>query len=90
VINIITKLKIQNLEFQKNFPAKNSPKRFVMAYRELSKAEKVARWFNQRRIGTAMLHKKSIRWFQKKTGLSNYQIQWLAFAEGVIITIIIL
>lgn len=90
MINIITKLEIQNLEFQKNFPAKNSPKRFVMAYRELSKAEKVARWFNQRRIGTAMLHKKSIRWFQKKTGLSNYQIQWLAFAEGVIITIIIL
>tara|TARA_B100001079_G_scaffold246069_1_gene234417 strand:- start:143 stop:415 length:273 start_codon:yes stop_codon:yes gene_type:complete len=90
VINRNTKLKFENLHFQKNFPAKNSPEKFIMAYRELSKAEKVARWFNQRRIGTAMLHKKSIRWFQKKTGLSNYQIQWLSFAEGVIITIIIL
>ncbi len=61
-----------------------------MAYRELSRFEKVARWFNQRRIGTAMLHKRSIRWFQKTTGLSNYQIQWACFLEGVILTGIVL
>ena len=38
----------------------------------------------------AMFHKKIIKKFQKKFNLTNYQVVWLSFAEGVIIGIIFL
>ena len=34
-------------------------------------------------------HKKLIAWYQKKLSLSDYQLLWLVFFKGVIVTIII-
>ena len=34
-------------------------------------------------------HKRSITWFQKKTGVSDYWLLWLAFFEGIVLTLII-
>ena len=39
---------------------------------------------------TAMFHKKVIRKIQKKYDLSNYQLQWIAFAKGILLGLIIL
>jgi len=39
---------------------------------------------------TAMWHKRVIRGVQQKYDLSNYQLQWIAFAKGLIIGLIIL
>ena len=39
---------------------------------------------------TAMFHKKVIRKIQKKYDLSNYQLQWIAFAKGLLLGLIIL
>ena len=38
----------------------------------------------------AMAHKRLIRKIQKKYDLSNYQLQWIAFAKGLILGLIIL
>ncbi len=34
-------------------------------------------------------HKKFIAWYQEKLSLSNYQLLWLVFFKGVVITIVI-
>ena len=39
---------------------------------------------------TAMFHKRFIRKIQKKYDLSNYQLQWIAFAKGILLGLIIL
>ena len=39
---------------------------------------------------TAMFHKRVIRKIQKKYDLSNYQLQWIAFAKGLLLGLIIL
>ena len=35
-------------------------------------------------------HKKLIRWYQEKTGQTDYQLLWTSFIKGLIIGIIIL
>ena len=35
-------------------------------------------------------HKTLINWYQKKFKLSNYQLLWLVFFKGVLMTIIFL
>ena len=35
-------------------------------------------------------HKRFINWYQRKFNLSDYQLLWLVFFKGVILTIIIL
>ena len=35
-------------------------------------------------------HKKVIRWWQDKTGMSDYQLLWASFIKGLIIGLIIL
>lgn len=48
-------------------------------------------WHVEKKLDdTAMFHKKIIRKFQKKYDLSNYQLQWIAFAKGILIGLIIL
>tara|TARA_Y100000768_G_scaffold324817_1_gene261626 strand:- start:1232 stop:1381 length:150 start_codon:yes stop_codon:yes gene_type:complete len=43
------------------------------------KENKVSRW-----------HKSKIKWFQEKTGLTDYQLMWASFAKGLIIGLLIL
>tara|TARA_R110002050_G_scaffold149032_4_gene275408 strand:+ start:183 stop:332 length:150 start_codon:yes stop_codon:yes gene_type:complete len=35
-------------------------------------------------------HKNSIKWFQDKTGVTDYQLLWATFLKGVIIAVILL
>ncbi len=35
-------------------------------------------------------HKSFIAWFQRKTGISNYGMIWIAFLEGIIISLILM
>jgi len=35
-------------------------------------------------------HKNLIRWWQDKTGMTDYQTLWLSFAKGIIIGAILL
>ncbi len=35
------------------------------------------------------IHKRYITWWQRKLGLSDYTLLWLAFLKGVIIALII-
>ena len=46
--------------------------------------------FEQKRDDAAMWHKRVIRKVQKKYDLSNYQLQWIAFAKGLVIGLLIL
>ena len=53
--------------------------------------KRTIRWHLEQKLeDTAMFHKKVIRKIQKKYDLSNYQLQWIAFAKGLLLGLIIL
>jgi len=51
---------------------------FFMRYKDY-KSNKVSRW-----------HKSKIKWFQEKTGITDYQMMWVAFGKGLLIGLILL
>jgi len=48
------------------------------------------RYYDKKENKVSRFHKKQIKWFQEKTGITDYQMMWAAFAKGLIIGLIIL
>jgi hypothetical protein len=48
------------------------------------------RYYDKKENKFSKKHKAAIKWFQGKTGLTDYQMMWAAFGKGILIGIILL
>ncbi len=45
--------------------------------------------YSYKQLNLIKLHKRSIDWFRRQTGITDYGLYWLSFIAGVLITFIL-